>query len=108
MKSAIFTKNFKKIPVAHNWESIETSNANTSFSFTEFTIPDSMRQNEVEPPSHVWDRIAKVLDEQDSMKLQASEADVLNVKGVKRTKKRRKIFVAAAVMVAGAIFFTVS
>ena len=36
--------------------------------FKNFTLPVPMTEQEVAPPLHVWDKIARILDEQDSKK----------------------------------------
>ena len=36
--------------------------------FKNFTLPVPMTDQEVAPPLHVWDKIARILDEQDSKK----------------------------------------
>ncbi|MCY7422922.1 MAG: hypothetical protein LH478_14415 [Chitinophagaceae bacterium] len=40
----------------------------SEINFKNFTVPVPMTEQEVAPPLHVWDKIARILDEQDSKK----------------------------------------
>ncbi len=60
--------NFQSLPTGNNWECLKDQTAETPFSFQEFTVPSNMTHQELQPPSHVWDKIVSVLDEQDKKK----------------------------------------
>jgi hypothetical protein len=96
--------NFQSIPLGSNWDSAKGLNVDNPFSFQEFTVPQPMPQQEVAPPSHVWDRIASVLDEQERMKAQAQAS---YAKANKKISNNRKyIIYAAIVMLIGAIILS--
>ena len=105
MKPGPITKsNFQSIPLGSNWDSAKGLNVDNPFSFQEFTVPQPMPQQEVAPPSHVWDKIANVLDEQDRMKAQAQAS---YTKASKKISNNRKyIMYAAVIMLIGAIILS--
>ena len=81
--------------------------------FTNFTVPIPMTEQEVAPPLHVWDKIARILDEQDSKKqfLQQSSPNFFQPQSIFQTKNthyNRYIvaFIGAAVIL-GLIWFLV-
>ncbi len=105
MKPSIISKtNFQSLPLGNNWEGLKSEKVNTSFSFQEFTVPQSMPQQEVEPPAHVWDKIVCVLDEQDRKRsLVQVQSQVVPLKNTIYTPKF--LIYVAAIIAIGAIVF---
>src|SRR5205085_783042 len=104
MKPNSITKpNFQSIPVYNGWDSLKTSNVDNPFNFHNFTEPLQMNYKELEPPPYMWDRIAKVLDEQDRSKAIADTHNAFVPIGFKKKTVRKAAVFIAAIMIAGAI-----
>ena len=103
------TPDFHTFPVSTKREGLRKTEIDNPLSFQNITVPHSMTQQEVAPPAYMWDRIAKVLDEQDRTKGKPSMGSYslshANVKVAESSKKI--IFYAALAVVAGAIILTV-
>lgn len=104
MKPNPITKsNFRTIQSNEGLDSLKNQSLDNPFSFQDFTVPQPMTHQEVQPPSYIWDRIATVLDEQDRMKA-LSQSDLQITPVLEETIDDRKyIWYAAAVMLAGVI-----
>jgi hypothetical protein len=104
MKPNPITKsNFQTISPNESRDSLKTKNLDNPFSFQDFTVPQPMTHQDVQPPSYIWDRIATVLDEQDRVKA-LSQMDSRLTPVTDETEDDRKfIWYAAAVMLVGVI-----
>jgi hypothetical protein len=86
--------NFQNFPVSNR------KNEKTPASESEFlhpiTINPPMTEQLVAPPSRVWDRIEKILDEQDKKKRSQEIAYYQKPKDPSKAKRRFPIYFAAA------------
>ncbi len=107
MKPNIISKtNFQSLPSGNNWEGLKSERVNTSFTFQEFSLPQTMTQQDVEPPVHVWDKIVSVLDEQDRKK-NVAQIQSKVVPARKFNDKIKLLIYATALLVIGAIVFAI-
>ena len=103
MKPNPITKsNLQTISPNQSRDSLKTRNLDNPFSFQDFTVPQPMTHQEVQPPSYIWDRIATVLDEQDRMKA-LSQTDSRLTAFDETEDDKKFIWYAAAVMLVGVI-----
>ena len=58
-------------------------------------VKTNMNQHTVAPPSHVWDKIEKILDEQEDRRKQANEIIAASFNNTKSYYGRKSICVAA-------------
>lgn len=103
----ITTTNFQTIPIITNWEGLKSEPVESPFSFQDFTLPETMPQQEVAPPPYIWDRIASVLDAQDRLKAVTQPAPVIPSESTKVPNNRKFILYAAVAMLIGAIILSV-
>ncbi len=68
MKTKTVYPNFSKSLVGKSPAITEIYEFNQEPNFKNFTLPVPMTDQEVAPPLHVWDKIARILDEQESKK----------------------------------------
>lgn len=69
MKANTFQPNFSKsLLFGESPDITEVFKFNYDRNFKNFTLPVHMTDQEVAPPLHVWDKIARILDEQDRKK----------------------------------------
>jgi hypothetical protein len=98
---SISETSLKPAPVGVNWDNVKGLHTDNPFSFQDFTVPQPMPQHEVAPPPHVWEKIARVLDDQEQMKAQAQASFA---KADKKIHTNRKQIIYAAIgMLIGAI-----
>lgn len=99
--NAVKKTNVQTIKAAAANDSLKMRNADHSFSFEDFTLPQPMSQKEIQPPAYIWDRIAGVLDEQDRMKA-LSETNSFT-KPKQKSEPKKFFLYATVVMMVGAI-----
>ena len=98
--------NFVKNPVIN-----EFYDYNDGINFKNFTVPVPMTEKEVAPPLHVWDKIVRILDEQDSKKqfLKHSALYSFQPQSLFQTKtnhnNRYAIAIVCAAFVIGLVWF---
>ena len=109
MKPGTITKtNFQTMHVANSWDSLKSSNSDNPFSFQDFSEPLPMNYKELEPPAHIWDRIAKVLDEQDRVKaIPDVHTAFAPTAATKRANNKRAILFAAAITIVAVIILAI-
>ena len=103
------TPDFRSFPITLKREGLREMENNNPLSSQNVTVPQSMIQQQVEPPAYMWDRIAKVLDAQDRKKAIAYiKPYSFSQAKAKATESSNKILIYAALAVmAGAVILSV-
>jgi hypothetical protein len=96
--------NVQTIKAVEANNSLKMRNADHSFGFEDFTLPQPMNKKEIQPPAYIWDKIASVLDEQDRMKTWSDSSAFAKPQ---KAKPKRFFLLAAFVMMVGAVVLSV-
>ena len=75
-----------------------------SMTFTNFTVPNQFAEQQIAPPSHVWDKIAGILDAQDRHKALVEKTAFTSNHGVKKHSTALFIAGIACIVVAVVIW----